>query len=345
MQQAEETAAEAEAQRNGTFGLEEERRIVEPQLLQCLAQQRVLVCIDGVDPGEDHRLQLFEAGQRLDRRMMVVGNGVADFAISNCLDSRGQETDLAGRKTLYFDRFRRQHTEGLDVEGTPIRHQSNALPFAEYALNHARQHHDASIRIEPRVEDERLQLIGSAPYGRRDQLDDRLQHLGHALPGLGTDGERMRGVQPHRALDHFFCPLDVGARQVNFVDDGNDFEPVVDGDVGVGQCLRFHALRCVDHQQRALARGQRPRDFIAEVHMPGRVDQVELIRLAIGRGIHHADRMRLDGDAALALQVHRVQHLRLHLARCQRAGKLQQTVGKRALPMIDMGDDREISDE
>ena len=55
--------------------------------------------------------------------------------------------------------------------------------------------------------------------------------------------------------------------------------------------------------------------------------------------------MRLDGDAALALQVHRVQHLRLHLARRQRAGELQQTVGERALPMVDMGDDREISDE
>ena len=86
-------------------------------------------------------------------------------------------------------------------------------------------------------------------------------------------------------------------------------------------------------------------NFVAEVHMPGSVDQVELVNLAILRGIHHAHRMRLNGDAALALEVHRIQHLRLHLARRQRAGELEQTVGKRALPMINMGDNREVSDE
>ena len=126
---------------------------------------------------------------------------------------------------------------------------------------------------------------------------------------------------------------------------GNDLQPVVDRDVGIGQRLRFDALRRIDHQQRAFAGGQRARNLVAEIHVAGRIDQVELINLAILRRIHHANRMRLDGDPALALQVHRIQHLGLHLARRQRAGKLQQAVGERALPMIDMGDDREISDE
>ena len=133
--------------------------------------------------------------------------------------------------------------------------------------------------------------------------------------------------------------------QIDFVDDRNDLEPVVDGDVGVGQRLRFHALRRIDHQQRAFARRQRTRDFIAEIDVAGGVDEVELVGLAVGRRIHHADRVRLDGDAALALEIHRIQHLGLHLARRQRAGELQQTVGEGALPMVNMGDNREISDE
>ena len=54
--------------------------------------------------------------------------------------------------------------------------------------------------------------------------------------------------------------------------------------------------------------------------------------------------MSLDGDAALALQVHGVQHLRLHLALGQRAGDLQQAVRQRGLAMIDVSDDAEISD-
>ncbi len=155
----------------------------------------------------------------------------------------------------------------------------------------------------------------------------------------------MRRIQSDGAFDHLLRALDVGAGQVDLVDDGNDLQPVVDRDVGVGERLRLDALRRVNDQQRAFARGQRARDFVAEVDMAGRVDQVELVGLAVLRRIHHAHGVRLDGDAALALQVHRIQHLRLHLARRQRAGQLQQTVGKRALPMIDMGDDREISDE
>ena len=103
--------------------------------------------------------------------------------------------------------------------------------------------------------------------------------------------------------------------QVDFVDDGNDFKAVVDGEVGVGEGLRLDALRCVDHQQRALAGGQRARDFVAEVDVAGRVDEVELVGFAVVRLVHHAHGVGLDGDAALALEVHGVEHLRLHLAR------------------------------
>ncbi len=301
--------------------------------------------VDGIEAGEHHRLQLFKAGQRLDRGMMIVGDGVADLGVGNVLDVGDEEADFAGRELIHFHRLGRQHAECFHVEGAAIRHQANALALAQHALNHARQHHHAAIRIEPRIEDQRLKLIGSASFRRRHVLDDGFQHIRNALPGLGADGQRMRSVEAHGALDHFLGALDVGAGQINLVDDGNNFQPVVDGDVGVRQRLRFHSLRGVDDQQRAFARRQRARNFVAEIHVAGRVDEVELVGLAVGRGIHHADRMRLDGDAALALQVHRVQHLSLHLARRQRAGKLQQTVGKRALPMIDMGDDREISYE
>jgi hypothetical protein len=72
--------------------------------------------------------------------------------------------------------------------------------------------------------------------------------------------------------------LGLRARQVDLVDDRDDLEVVVDGQVGVGQRLRLDALRGVDQQQRALAGRQRPRDLVAEVHVPGRVDQVEDVR-------------------------------------------------------------------
>ena len=53
--------------------------------------------------------------------------------------------------------------------------------------------------------------------------------------------------------------------------------------------------------------------------------------------------MRLDGDAALALQVHGVEDLRRHLALLQRAGHFEQPVGQRRLAVVDVRDDREIT--
>ena len=44
--------------------------------------------------------------------------------------------------------------------------------------------------------------------------------------------------------------------------------------------LRFHALRGIDDEQRAFARRQRPRNFIGEIDVPRRVEQVEPVILA-----------------------------------------------------------------
>jgi mono/diheme cytochrome c family protein len=53
----------------------------------------------------------------------------------------------------------------------------------------------------------------------------------------------------------------------------------------------------------------------------------------------------LDGAAPLAFNVHAVENLGLHLARLERAGQLENTVRERGLAVIDVGDDREITDE
>ena len=78
--------------------------------------------------------------------------------------------------------------------------------------------------------------------------------------------------------------------------------------------------------------------------MAGGVDQVELVGLAVLRLIVQPHRLRLDGDAALALDVHRVEHLLLHLPVGQAPGELDQPIRERRLAVINMGDDREIAD-
>ena len=80
--------------------------------------------------------------------------------------------------------------------------------------------------------------------------------------------------------------------------------------------------------------------------MARRVHQVELIKLAILRPIIEPHGLRLDRDAALLLDLHVVEHLRLPaISRVgHAAADLDEPVGKRRLAVIDMGDDGEIAD-
>ncbi len=52
--------------------------------------------------------------------------------------------------------------------------------------------------------------------------------------------------------------------------------------------------------------------------------------------------MRFDGDTALALEIHGIQHLLGHLPVGEAAAQVDQPVGQGGLTVIDMGDDREI---
>src|SRR3546814_2395704 len=75
------------------------------------------------------------------------------------------------------------------------------------------------------------------------------------------------------------------------------------------QGLRLDPLAGVDHQDRALAGRQRAADLVGEVDVPGGVDQVQGVAAAVPGVVQQPDGLRLDGDAALALDVHRVEHL------------------------------------
>ena len=79
--------------------------------------------------------------------------------------------------------------------------------------------------------------------------------------------------------------------------------------------------------------------------MAGGIDQVELVGLAVVGLVVQPHGVGFDGDAALPLQVHRVEDLLHHLALGQRAGDFEQTVGQRRLAVVDMGNDGEIADQ
>lgn len=77
--------------------------------------------------------------------------------------------------------------------------------------------------------------------------------------------------------------------------------------------------------------------------MAGGVNEVEKINLAITGPILQCGRLGLDGDTPLTLQIHRVEHLLLHLAIGESSTDLDDPVGQGALSMVDMGNDGKVS--
>ena len=292
---------------------------------------RVLVRVDGVEAGEDHALDVFEAGQGLGAGARDLGDGVADLGVGDVLDGRDEEADLAGGELGERDRLGRHDAHALDVEGLAVRHDLDLHALAQASVDDAGEHDDAAVGIEPGVEDEGLQRRVGISTRRRQTMHDGLEDVGNALAGLGGDGERVVGGKADGLLDHLAGALDVGGGQVDLVDDGDDFEAVVDGEIGVGQGLRLDALRCVDDQQRALAGGERARDLVAEVDVAGRVDEVELVGLAVC-----AWYIMRTVWALMVMPRSRSRSMASSTWACisravRRAGELQQAVGERGL--------------
>ena len=181
------------------------------------------------------------------------------------------------------------------------------------------------------------------PVGAGIRATDRLQHLGHAFAGLGGDPERVRGLGAEQVGDLLGDPLRLGAGEVDLVDHRDQLEPVFDRQVGVGDGLRLDPLGGVDDQQGALAGGEAAADLVGEVDVAGRVDQVQVVGLAVVGLVLDPHGLGLDRDPALPLEVHRVEQLRLHFFRIDRAGELQDAVGERRLAVVDVGDDREVA--
>ena len=147
------------------------------------------------------------------------------------------------------------------------------------------------------------------------------------------------GSQSSSAASSFVrCSGSAAGRSI-LLSAGTMTRPGVARQVVVRQGLGFQALGGIDQQHGALTGGQRTRDLVGEVHVAGRVDQVEFVAL-----VRQAHRLRLDRDAALALQVHLVQVLGAHVTALDRVRDLEQAVGQRRFAVVDVRHDAEVAD-
>ena len=216
-------------------------------------------------------------------------------------------------------------------------------PVLERARGQPDVDDDALVGVVVAVEDEALDGLRRVALGRRDPGDDRLEDLGDAGAVLGRGEDDLLARDGQHVLELVHDRLGVGRRQVDLVEDRDEREVLAQRQVDVGERLGLDALGGVDDEDRALAGLQAVADLVGEVDVAGRVDEVEAVGQAVLGRVLEADGAGLDGDALLALEVHRVEDLARHLARVDGVRQLQQSIGERRLAVIDVGDDREVA--
>ncbi|MNZ36217.1 hypothetical protein D3C78_536310 [compost metagenome] len=344
MQHAEEAATEAEAQGVGAFRRVLQRRIVEGELLQRLAEVFEVVGADREQAGVHLRLNALEAWQHVDVRRRAQGQGVAHWRTVNVLDAGDDEAYFTGLQVNGRGVFRVEYTDAVHQVDLAGGLDQDLVALLHAAVAHAHQGDNAQVVVEPGVDDQRLQRIFVVAGRCRNGGDQALEHCVDAQAGLGRALDRVGGIDADDFFDFFFDAVRIGLWQVDLVQHRHHFQALFDRRVAVGNRLRFNALTGVDHQQRAFTGRQRTADFVGEVDVAGGVNEVQLVVDTVFGFVIQSNAVRLDGDPALALEVHGVQDLGFHFALGQAATHLDEAIGQRRLAMVNVGDDGEIAD-
>ena len=217
------------------------------------------------------------------------------------------------------------------------------LAFLDDPVLDAEDGFNAAVGIEDGVKNEGLQRGVLLAFWRGNAVHNSVQKHLNTVASFGTDAQNIFQLTPNEVDDLVRNLIRIGAGEVQFVQHRNDLQVVLNGQVKVADGLGLDSLGSVHHQQGAFAGRNASGNFVGKVHVAGGVDQVQA-EVVFAADVIHLDGVALDGDAALALQIHVVEELVHLLSRRNALGYVEKAVGQGALTVVDMGDDAEVPD-
>ena len=199
--------------------------------------------------------------------------------------------------------------------------------------------HDGHVRQI--VRDSLDRRLGGPITGPHDGLHvDQIDHALEILFAANRELNRHR-IRSEALADGADRRVGIGPNAIHLVDEGHARHVVLVGLTPDGLGLRLHAMHGVEDHQSAIQDAQRSLDLGREVHVSGRVDDVDAAVPPVARGGR-----RHDGDAALTLLRHPV-HLGRAIvndANAMDASRIEEdALGRGRLAGIDVGDDADVA--
>ena len=187
------------------------------------------------------------------------------------------------------------------------------------------------------IVDRGAEIVTPLERAHLDEIDDPAEVL------LTADRQLHRHRLRTQAVDHgLHGGEEIGADPIHLVDEGDARHLVLVGLAPHCLGLRLYAGNGVEHGDGAVEDAQRALDLDREVHVPGRIDDVDTEITPERRR-----RGRRDRDAALLLLRHPV-HRRgalVHLAHLVGASRVvEDPLGRRRLAGVDVRHDPDVAD-
>ena len=342
VKQAQESATETEAQSHRRFWRECESGIIQLEFFKRRTEILEIFGVDWINAGKHHWLHLLETGNRLLTWACSVCDGITHSHLCGVFNTTDNITHIASAHLILWLKIQLENTQFVNVVFTAGVHEFHEVAFMDCTVNHLEIHDNATEWIEYRVEDKRLKRSLRVALRSRYALHDGLQNLRDSLAGFSTCPDDVFGGAAKQFHNLIFHLVGVCAFHIYLVDNWNNFQIIVQGQVKVGNGLSLHALSGIHNQQTALARSNGARHFVREIDVSWSVDKIERIIFAI-LNVIHLNGVALDGNATLSLQVHVIEHLILHFLAADGLGVFQQSVRQGAFTMVDMRYNAKIS--
>src|SRR5438094_9923519 len=150
-----------------------------------------------------------------------------------------------------------------------------------FAVDETDQHEDAAINVEPGIKKKSLERGIRIAFRRRNTIDNGLEDFFDAVSIFCADQQCVLGIHSDNRIQLFARARNICAGKIDLIDDRQDLEMVIDCKIGVDERLRLHSLRCIHNKKGALASCKASRDFITEVDVAWRIDQIQDVVTAV----------------------------------------------------------------
>ena len=150
-------------------------------------------------------------------------DGVADPCVAHLFDGCGQEADFAGAKRVDHLHLWAEDADLVNAVHRVVGQEFDLVALFQTAINDADQNDNAEVAVVPRVDQHRFEVCIFIALGCGQIVDDGFEGLVDASTGFGRGLDGVFRLDPDDVFDLFGDPCTIGGRQVDLVQDRDDF--------------------------------------------------------------------------------------------------------------------------